>query len=56
VTWQVMRWFGQVDNADERWKMDVEKGGASSRPGLFCVSITLVSASVFFPALKPFLV
>jgi hypothetical protein len=25
VTFQVMRWFGQVDDADERWKMDVEK-------------------------------
>jgi len=22
---QVMRWFGQVDDADERWKMDVVK-------------------------------
>jgi hypothetical protein len=21
----VMRWFGQVDDADERWKMDAEK-------------------------------
>jgi hypothetical protein len=21
----VMRWFGQVDDADERWKMGVEK-------------------------------
>jgi hypothetical protein len=20
-----MRWFGQVDDADERWEMDVEK-------------------------------
>jgi hypothetical protein len=25
VTLQVMRWFGQVDDADERWKMDIEK-------------------------------
>ena len=25
VTLQVMRWFGQVDDADECWKMDVEK-------------------------------
>ena len=25
VTLQVMRWFGEVDNADELWKMDVEK-------------------------------
>lgn len=25
VTLQVMRWFGQVDGADERWEMDVEK-------------------------------
>jgi hypothetical protein len=25
VTLQVMCWFGQVDDADERWKMDVEK-------------------------------
>jgi sister chromatid cohesion protein DCC1 len=25
VTLQVMRWFGQVDVANERWKMDVEK-------------------------------
>jgi hypothetical protein len=25
VTMQVMRWFGQVDDADERWAMDVEK-------------------------------
>ena len=25
VTLQVMRRFGQVDDADERWKMDVEK-------------------------------
>ena len=22
---QVMRWFGQVDDANKRWKMDVEK-------------------------------
>ena len=25
VTLQVMRWFGHVDDADERWKMDVVK-------------------------------
>jgi sister chromatid cohesion protein DCC1 len=25
VTLQVMRWFGQVDDAGERWEMDVEK-------------------------------
>ena len=25
VTLQVMSWFGQVDDAGERWKMDVEK-------------------------------
>jgi sister chromatid cohesion protein DCC1 len=25
VTLQVMRWFGDVDDADERWKMDIEK-------------------------------
>ena len=25
VTLRVMRWFGQVDDADERWEMDVEK-------------------------------
>jgi sister chromatid cohesion protein DCC1 len=25
VTFQVMRWFVQVDDADERWTMDVEK-------------------------------
>ena len=25
VTLQVMRWFGEVDAADELWKMDVEK-------------------------------
>jgi hypothetical protein len=25
VTLQVMRWFGQLDDADERWKMDVER-------------------------------
>jgi hypothetical protein len=25
VTLQVMRWFGHVDDADERWEMDVEK-------------------------------
>ena len=25
VTLQVMRWFGQVDVTDERWKTDVEK-------------------------------
>jgi hypothetical protein len=44
VALQIMRWFGQADDADERWKMDVEKvvrqlGFASER---------LVSASVFF--------
>ncbi|KAI0276397.1 hypothetical protein BGY98DRAFT_1098170 [Russula aff. rugulosa BPL654] len=22
---QVMRWFGHIDDADERWKTDVEK-------------------------------
>ena len=25
VTLQVMRWFGRVDDAGERWEMDVEK-------------------------------
>jgi sister chromatid cohesion protein DCC1 len=25
VTLQVMRWFGQIDDADERWEVDVEK-------------------------------
>src|SRR6266849_4850152 len=25
VTLQVMRWFGQVDDADELWKMDAER-------------------------------
>ncbi|KAI0270369.1 hypothetical protein BGY98DRAFT_937437 [Russula aff. rugulosa BPL654] len=25
VTLEVMRWFGQADDADERWEMDVEK-------------------------------
>src|SRR5260370_31077742 len=25
VTLQVMRWFGEVDDADERWKVDTEK-------------------------------
>jgi sister chromatid cohesion protein DCC1 len=25
VALQVMRWFGEVDAADELWKMDVEK-------------------------------
>jgi hypothetical protein len=25
VTLQVMRWFGEVDAADELWKIDVEK-------------------------------
>lgn len=25
VTLQAMRWLGQVDDADERWEMDVEK-------------------------------
>jgi sister chromatid cohesion protein DCC1 len=25
VTLQVMRWFGQVDDTDERWKMSIEK-------------------------------
>ena len=25
MTLQAMRWFGQVDDADDQWKMDVEK-------------------------------
>jgi len=25
ATLKVMRWFGQVDDADERWEMDIEK-------------------------------
>lgn len=25
VTLQVMRWFGQVDDTDEQWEMDVDR-------------------------------
>ena len=35
VTLQVMRWFGHVDDADERWKTNVEKVVRQSRPGYF---------------------
>jgi sister chromatid cohesion protein DCC1 len=46
VTLQVMRWFGQVDDADgRRWEMDVEK--VVRQVGLgFCVSTRLVSALI----------
>jgi Sister chromatid cohesion protein Dcc1 len=34
VTLQVMRWFGHVDDVDERWKMDVENSKAVRQVGL----------------------
>jgi hypothetical protein len=50
-----MRWFGRVDDADERWKMDVEKVERQVGLGYFASVLGLVSASVFFffPALIP---
>jgi sister chromatid cohesion protein DCC1 len=36
VTLQAMRWFGQVDDADERWKMDVKRWCVKSA-WVFCV-------------------
>ncbi|KAF8482774.1 sister chromatid cohesion protein Dcc1 [Russula ochroleuca] len=36
VTLQVMRWFGEVDVADERWKMDVEKVVRQVGLGILC--------------------
>ena len=47
VTLQVMRWFGQVDDADERWEMDVQK--VVGEVGLFCVSTSLISSVLFWP-------
>jgi hypothetical protein len=46
VTLQVMRWFGQIDDGDERWEMD---GWCIKSAWVFCVNTRLVSASVFFP-------
>jgi hypothetical protein len=51
---QVMRWFGQVDDANERWEVGIEKVERQS-VSAFCVNTRSVSASVvFFPALNPF--
>jgi hypothetical protein len=52
---QVMRWFGRVNDADELWKMNVEKVEHSVGLGYSASVLGLVSASVsfFFPALIP---
>jgi sister chromatid cohesion protein DCC1 len=59
VTLQVMRWFGQVDDADERWKMDVEKVVRQVGLGIlrqYKVGFELFFLSFFPHALKPLLV
>ena len=52
VTLQVERWFGHMDDADERWKMDVEK--VVRQVGLDILRQYGVGFGerVFFPALK----
>jgi sister chromatid cohesion protein DCC1 len=54
VTLQVMRWFGQVDNADERRRRDVEK--VVRQVGLGILRSTGLISSVFFFRPQPFLV
>src|ERR1700733_9341050 len=41
MTLQVMRWFGQVDDAGERWKMMLKRWCVKSA-WVFCVSQRLV--------------
>jgi hypothetical protein len=57
VTLQVMRWFAQVDrdDADERWKIDVEKV-VHQKVGLGVPRQYKVGFErIFFPPSKPFL-
>ena len=49
VTLQVMRWFGEVDAADELWKMDVEK--VVRQVGLGILRRHKVGVNVFHPSL-----
>ena len=49
VTLQVMRWFGEVDAADELWKMDVEK--VVSQVGLGILRQHKVGVNVLHPSL-----
>jgi hypothetical protein len=49
VTLQVMRWFGEVDGADELWKMDVEM--VVRQIGLGILRWHKVGISVFYPSL-----
>jgi hypothetical protein len=59
VTLLVMRWFGQVYDVDERWKMNVEEAVRQVSLGiLFCVGTRFVSNvfSSFILALIPHLI
>jgi hypothetical protein len=49
VTLQVMRWFGEVDGADELWKMDVEM--VVRQIGLGILRWHKVGINVFYPSL-----
>ena len=54
VTLEVMRWFGQVDDADERWEMDVEK--VVRQVGLGILRQHKVGFELVFPGLSPRLI
>ena len=58
VTLQVLYWFGQVGDADERWKMDVEKVVRQVGLGILRQYKVGFGKCFFFFAttLKPFLV
>jgi len=49
VTLQVMREFGQVDDADEWWEMDVEKVVRQSRLG-YSATVQGWFRAFYFPA------
>ena len=51
VTLQVMRWFGQVDDADERWRMDVEEVVRQVGLGILHQYKVSFGERVFFPTL-----
>jgi hypothetical protein len=56
VTLQVMRWFGQVDHANERWEMDIEKVVCQVGLGILCQYKVRFERFLFFLALNPFVV
>jgi hypothetical protein len=54
VTLQVMRWFGHVNDVDERWKMDVENSKAVCQVSLGILRRYKVGFErFFFPPFDP---